>query len=305
MLAVGLAALWGIQVEIPDKLRGFSFFFAGAFFGSTVDQETVAALPNWPVSIAGLALCLIIMLVILPRYFERVHGFDREAAFLSSIPGALSFVVAMAADRGADVRTISMAQTSRLAVLIVGIPIAMGLSGQVAGPIGAGEKIIENWGMVVLLAVCLVGWPLANILRIPAPLFSGPFFMGGILFGSGLLEGAVPQHYVWPALAILGCSIGARFAGAELTSLGRIFLAGFGATMIGMIIAACFAFPVSELLSLPFIQVLLAFAPGGIDALTILAFSLGADPAFVAGHQTLRFVGLSLFMPLIARYLDK
>lgn len=256
-------------------------------------------------SIAGLALCLIVMLLILPRYFQRMHGFDKEAAFLSSIPGALSFVVALAVERGADVRRISMAQTSRLAVLIVGIPIAMGLSGQVAGPLGAGEKVLENWGMVVLLAVCLVGWPLANLLRIPAPLFSGPFFVGGILFGSGLLEGAVPQHYVWPALAILGCSIGARFAGSEFKSLGRILLAGFGATMIGMIIAAFFAFPVAELLSLPFLQVLLAFAPGRIGALTILAFSLGADPAFVAGHQTLRFVGLSLFMPIIARYLDK
>ncbi len=53
MLAVGLAALLGVPVEIPDKLRGFSFFFAGAFFGSTVDQETVAALPHGQCPLPG------------------------------------------------------------------------------------------------------------------------------------------------------------------------------------------------------------------------------------------------------------
>ena len=45
----------------------------------------------------------------------------------------------------------------------------------------------------------------------------------------------------------------------------------------------------------------MAFAPGGIEAMTILAFVLGLDPAFVATHQLARFLGISL-LPVIAKF---
>ena len=46
----------------------------------------------------------------------------------------------------------------------------------------------------------------------------------------------------------------------------------------------------------------MAFAPGGIEAMTILAFVLGLDPAFVATHQLARFLGISLLLPVIAKF---
>ena len=52
-----------------------------------------------------------------------------------------------------------------------------------------------------------------------------------------------------------------------------------------------------------FIQTLIAFAPGAFDALTILAFQMNIDPAYVAAHHVARFIALTAAIPLLARWL--
>ena len=50
-------------------------------------------------------------------------------------------------------------------------------------------------------------------------------------------------------------------------------------------------------MGLPFGQVWLAYAPGGIEAMAIMAFALHLDAAFVGAHHVLRILGLSLLSP--------
>ncbi|MCP5080777.1 MAG: AbrB family transcriptional regulator [Alphaproteobacteria bacterium] len=212
-------------------------------------------------------------------------------------------MLALALERGADVKRITIVQTSRLALLIIIIPIGFGLFSEIK-PLGVGATDILAGGQVALLfALAAVSIPIALVIKIPAPFFSGPFFAVGALFGAGQFEGSLPTYILWPALAALGTAIGSRFAGVDLAMLKDGALAGLGSTVLGLAIAGGLALPVAYFLSLPGLQVWLAFAPGGIDALTVVAFSLGADPAFVAGHQMLRFIGLSLCLPFATKWL--
>ncbi|MDH3741291.1 MAG: AbrB family transcriptional regulator, partial [Hyphomicrobiales bacterium] len=57
----------------------------------------------------------------------------------------------------------------------------------------------------------------------------------------------------------------------------------------------------TALTGLPLLATLLAFAPGGLEVMTILAFALGVNPAFVATHQLVRFVSLNLSMPFASQ----
>ena len=50
---------------------------------------------------------------------------------------------------------------------------------------------------------------------------------------------------------------------------------------------------------------LIAYAPGGLDAMTILAFALHLDPAFVGAHHLWRFFYVSVMMPLAVAYLAR
>ncbi|CAN0510909.1 unnamed protein product, partial [Discosporangium mesarthrocarpum] len=179
------------------------------------------------------------------------------------VPGALSFVLALALERGADVKRITVVQTSRLALLIIIIPLAFSAFSEIK-PLGVGaEKILSAAEVALLFALAALSIPLALVLKIPAPFFSGPFFLAGVLFGAGQFEGSLPAEILLPALAVLGTAIGSRFAGLNFAMLKDGALAGLGSTVIGLAIAGALALPVAHVLSLPALQVWLAFAPGG------------------------------------------
>ena len=46
---------------------------------------------------------------------------------------------------------------------------------------------------------------------------------------------------------------------------------------------------------------ILAFAPGGIEVMTIMAFALHLDAAFVAAHQLVRFLMITVYAPLLMK----
>jgi hypothetical protein len=74
-----------------------------------------------------------------------------------------------------------------------------------------------------------------------------------------------------------------------------------GAFVIAVIISGVGAVLVWWLFDLPLNQLLIAFAPGALEVMIILAFVLGLDPTFVAAHHLVRFIGIALTLPLLTR----
>lgn len=301
MLAVGIAAIAGLNVSLPMPLRDLAFVVLGTVLGSTIDQDTIASLPAWPISLLMLVVCLGFLVTIVPYYLMRVHGFDRWTAKLCAIPGALSIVVALASDLSADVRRVAVVQTSRLAVLMIFIPVLAGVAAGVEPPMPQSGIAVEWLLIAAIFAICVVGVVVARLLRLPTPFFIGPLLVSGAVFGSGLVEGQMPPVLLWPALVVVGASVGARFHGTNWRFLADSLKAGFGGTVLSIVLTGLFAYPVAHFLSLPVIQIWLAFAPGGFEAMTVLAFALGVDPAFVAGHQLFRFIVISFALPFLFR----
>jgi uncharacterized protein len=46
---------------------------------------------------------------------------------------------------------------------------------------------------------------------------------------------------------------------------------------------------------------MIAFAPGAVDAMMLLALALNLDPVYVGAHHLTRIFFVSLTMPLVAR----
>ena len=46
---------------------------------------------------------------------------------------------------------------------------------------------------------------------------------------------------------------------------------------------------------------MIAFAPGSVDAMMLLALALNLDPVYVGAHHLARIFFVSLTMPLVAR----
>ena len=81
----------------------------------------------------------------------------------------------------------------------------------------------------------------------------------------------------------------------------KLLKACLGAFLVGFGISLVAAFLVSNWIELPFGQLLLAYAPGGLEAMIMMAFIMDLDPAFVAAHQLVRYIGMILILPFVTQ----
>ena len=305
ILACSVAALAGLEQRVPRRLRDAAYALLGVVVGSTIDADTLRLLPQWPVSLAALAVAMAALLLVLPRYFVAVHRIDPSTAKLCAVPGALSLVMAMAEDLAVDGRRVAVLQSLRLVMLMLLVPAAVGVGLDPGTSVGAPQALLGAADAALVLTLSALGIPLAARLRIPGPSFTGPMLTSGVLFASGAVSGALPAPLIAVAFVAMGASIGARFTGVDRAYLLSCLGAGTGGALIAIALTGLVAWPAAALLDLPFIQIWLAIAPGGFDAMTALALALEVDPAFVAGHQLVRLIGLFVLVPFLFRGLDR
>ncbi len=110
-----------------------------------------------------------------------------------------------------------------------------------------------------------------------------------MLHGSGFVHVSLPGPIVIASFVMTGAMIGSRFAGMNVTWLLRLLGVGLGALAVGAVVAVGCAIVVAWLLGLRTGDVIMAYAPGGLEAMTILSFALHLDPAFVGIHHLARF----------------
>ena len=101
----------------------------------------------------------------------------------------------------------------------------------------------------------------------------------------------------------LGGWIGTRFIGFDWGLLHRTLIVGATTFLAAFAAAASFAWLAAWLVNVSFAEALIAFAPGGLEAMTLMAFALGLDPLFVGADHLARFFIISLALPLVARWL--
>jgi hypothetical protein len=304
MVATAALAIAGAPFAMPDRVRQAVFVLLGVSMGSAFTPETIAGLVTWPASLAGLALAVAGVMVCCVAYLILIARWDRPTAFYASVPGAMSYVLALSLRSAADTRLVVIAQMLRLAVLMALLPIAVRAAMPFAlpPPAPAGEALLGAMpGLAVEIACGFLLGYLLEWLKVPAGLMVGGMAAGAMLHLSGAVSGQIPDVILIPCQILLGTFIGLRFLGSDLGLLRRAALPSLGSFVIAVAVSGAAALAVAFALDLPAGQVLVAFAPGGLEAMTILAFVLGLDPAYVGIHQLARFLGLSLLLPLIAR----
>lgn len=301
ILSTALIALAGVRQEVPPTLRTAGYVAVGIVIGSTIDGETLALLPRWPVSITALAVAMALVLIVVPWYFRKVHGLDGPTARLSSVPGAMSQVLALADDLDVDARRVVILHGLRLIILMILVPVAVGLGLETGSGSDPNTAPMTLGSMALMAIAAAASVPLMRWFRIPSPAFTGPMAASGLLVVTGIVEGALPEPVVITAFIVLGATVGSHFSGVSLGYVLACLGIGAGGVLIAVAITAGIAWPTAEYLELPFLQIWLALAPGGFDTMAALALSLGVDPAFVAGHQLVRLLGLYAAIPFLFR----
>src|SRR3954471_23187315 len=309
IVGVSAAALSGRPMYVPPPIARAVYVILGISLGSSVTPETVATMASWPLSMLALTIAMAAVTCSVMAYLKFVHGWPTLDALFAAAPGALAQAMALAQDIGANVRAIAMVQTVRLFVLAVALPLifaAAGVAGlapprrgSLAPPPRGGSlplmQLLTELGVIILIssAAALIAFRL----NMPGGLIVGAMAASGVLHGSGAVHAFLPVPVAICSFIVMGAMIGTRLGGADFRQLARLSLVGIGALLVGTTVGCLFALLVSWGLNLRLADVVMAYAPGAIEAMTIIAFALHLDPVFVGVHHLARFTFMSLVLP--------
>ena len=304
ILAVAGASLAGRPMLIPTLLMRAIFVLIGISLGAVVTPETLHGMATYPLSIAVLLLAMTIISVGGAGYLQLIHNWGKVDAYLAAAPGGMSQVLALGAELGADLRAIAIVQSIRVVVIAVGLPAGLSLLGLVGhvppratGALSA--AVLDELAILVILSSIIAIF--AYRIRFPGGLLFGAMLTSAVLHGSGLIHAVMPWWATNTAMVAMGAVTGSRFANTPLRMLLHFVTAAFGSFAVAVAIAAVFATGLISVLSLRAAEVMIAFAPGSVDAMMLLALALNLDPVYVGAHHLTRIFFVSLTMPLVAR----
>ena len=304
ILAVAGASLAGRPMLIPTLMMRAIFVLIGISLGAVVTPETLHGMATYPLSIAVLLLAMAVISVVGAGYLRLVHQWGKVDAYLAAAPGGMSQVLALGAELGADLRAIAIVQSIRVVVIAVGLPAGLSMLGLVghAPPRAAVTLNLATLDeLAILVAASTVAALIAYRIRFPGGLLFGAMLTSAVLHGSGLIHAIMPWWVANTAMIAMGAVTGSRFANMPLRLLLNFVAAAFGSFAVAVMIAAVFAVLLISLLSLRVAEVMIAFAPGSVDAMMLLALALNLDPVYVGAHHLTRIFFVSLTMPLMAR----
>ncbi|MCQ0969861.1 AbrB family transcriptional regulator [Paracoccus sp. TK19116] len=290
----------GHPVQVWPMLRTFFVPVIGVAIGANFTPAILREIPEWWTSLLALVLFVPAVHFLCFRLTEKVGSLDRVTAFFGTLPGGLIEAVEMGAERGADIRILTVLQFLRLILVIVFVPLGFTLlTGHAVG--SAGGAVMGGGGahgpgqLLILLLAGLVGTLAALRLSFPAPWITGPILLSGALHLTGVVEGAPPSWLIAATQVVIGTALGVRFAGMSRQDLWAGFRLSVMNTGLVLVLAAAVAAALSATVELPPQAVFLAFAPGGLAEMSLIALSLNMGVVYVSAHHVVRIL-LSVMM---------
>jgi len=302
-LAVSISALFGMRAVTLTPMRDVAFVVIGMSMGANVSKDTLSLIVHWPISITALLVGLVIIITLTTIVLHRLFGIDRITAFLSSCPGHLSFIIGISETGHGNTRQIAVIQSIRVLILTIAVPVGA----QVLSPGGMvpphRPPDMSMLSLFVLALACAIGGYAFKRFNVPAGYVLGAMAVSTTARLLGLFDGSVPLPLVIFSFIFMGALIGSRFAGVSAMELRQSLVGGLVVGLVSIGIVTLIAFIITPMIGMPFGQIWIALAPGGLETMGALGVAFGYDTAFVAAHHALRLLALGFAIPFISMIL--
>jgi membrane AbrB-like protein len=309
MLACGLGALLKLPLAVPPAVRPPVTALIGTMLGTTFTAHTFARAGEWLLPIGGMVLFVITAGLASYVYFRRVGGFDRPTSFFAGMPGGIVEMVLIGGERGGDERMIALVHAARVFLVVLLIPFLVELSIGTSLPRAAATAVpfsaLGGAGALWFAATLVTGMVVGRLLRLPVrPLF-GPLLVSALVHAFGLTDFALPSVLVAAAQVVLGAIIGCRFAATAPAMILRVLALSVGATVLLLAVTFGFAFLVSKATGVSVVNLVLAYSPGGLAEMSLVALALNGEVAFVLVHHLIRVGVVVSLSALLYRLVDR
>ena len=309
MTACTLASILRLPIAPFEPARPYTTAVIGVLLGSSFSMAIFTEAGDILVSFLVMAGYLAFSTIVGTVYFMRLGGFDRITAFFSAIPGGLAEMVTLGHANGGDSSLIALVHSARILLVVTSLPyVVMLVSDADPATIGNVQRGARYTGLepATLLWIASCGgaglW-LGRMLRLPARFLLGPMLLSGLVHISGVSNFQIPYQVVVVAQIMLGTLIGCRF---RATSPKRILqVLGYSAGLVAVLLAVLVVVvEVARVTTggLPE-KFVLAYSPGGMTEMSLVALSMHVDVAFVSVHHLARIAFIVATASILANFL--
>lgn len=301
VLAVGAAAYAGLrpggrEPGIPLGLRLFFIPVIGLSIGGAFTPQVFEeALAWWP-SLLALLLYIPLAHWVGYRGYRLIGRLDKCTAYYSAVPGGLLEVIMMGEESGADRQMLTILQFMRLILCIMLVPVGFQLFEGMAVGSSAGASIgtpgagLGAMDLAVLAAAGVAGFIAGRRLKLPAAIITGPILASGIVHLAGLTQAVPPGWAIQLTQLVIGTTLGCRFVGLMPSVLWKAFYLALFNILFTLALALAAGLGLAGLVGENWEAVVLAFAPGGLAEMSLVAVSLQISVIYVTAHHVLRII---------------
>lgn len=305
-LIVGIiyALLHGKPRPLPSTFLIIGKSLVGIAAAARFAPDNLITIFNYAIPLL-LAFAITASLSMLNGYLiARFSGIKLITSLLGAIPGTASANVAISQEFGADPPIVAVLQYLRLIMVVVIVPTIAGLiapNDVVVNQININVQstVSLTWNIIMIGICCGLGIWLGRKFKLPTKEFLGSFLCGLPLFGLFPNQYTVPRSFIIFALLLIGLSAGLKFNWHNIIGLGRAITLEI--ILVLILITCCIGISYSfhYLTHIDLITALLAFAPGGMEAMIATSNQLGGDTGLVLTikfiHQLLIIFTVNMF----------
>lgn len=306
LIVVTAASMAGLPVAMSPLIRQPMTAIIGVLLGAAFTPAVLARLDDWIAPILAMALYVVALTPLLTVYFRRVGGFDPRTAYFAAAPGGLNEMTLMGEAMGADPRRVVLVHAARIFMVVLVIPFGFAFAGLYdtgQRPSAGGPLLSLSAREIGLLAgSAVVGYGLGRLLRLPAPLVLGPMLVSAAVHLLGWSDSKPPDLLVNVAQCVIGSAIGTRFAGTAVRTVLAILALALGSTLVMIALGFGFAFALKPMTDASVPALILAFAPGGLTEMSLVALAMAIDTAFIATLHVVRIVFVIVLVPAMFRW---
>jgi len=281
-------------VQFPMKLRQLFIPIIGVSIGASFTPNILREAADWWPSLLAIMAFIPVAHVLSFRSVRATGLVDPVTAFFGTAPGGLIETVQMGEEMGGDAAMLTMLQFLRLIVTIVAVPVFFTvMTGHAVGSAGGATLArapMRAEDLPWLVAAGVIGGTIGWRYRIPGGMVTGPILVSALVHLSGLAQGSPPNWLVNTTQVVIGTSLGVRFAGMELRRFWLAIRLAALSTALSIALAALCAFALARFVDEPPAAVFLAFAPGGLTEMSLIALSLQMSVVYVTAHHAMRIL---------------
>lgn len=279
----------------------------GVLIGATFNQTVLAQADKWVVTLVTMIGTTIVVTAIGYAFLRRARGYEPRMAILCSVPGGQAEAIIMAREMVDKDYVVALFHLVRVVIVFVSTPLLLGLveghdavdRSNVALREMPSIFTLSTGEAAMFIALGVAGFLMARLCRVPMPHLLGPVGLSTLFHLMGWAELPRVNEFVILAQLVIGGEVGARLAKVPFRDLLGYLKDAFATTLL--IISAYFISTVGIALATGngFLAVWLAFVPGGLYEVTLLALVFGFDVAFVAFHHTIRVIMVFIALPML------